>query len=188
MVTRDPIVVLDGGREVSFSFDEMLNYHGGGSPGGVAHAFKVLERSLPLLDAARRLERRAIVIETAFGGLGARDAFELVTRAVSEESLHRRLVADSASAPERRAPRTTAPAASPGSANVRSIGACVHGRERLRQVYSGSADGPATESTVSERWLVELARSAGCRWRAPARRAFGGVSAAVRGCRQAARP
>jgi hypothetical protein len=85
MVTPDPIVVLDGGREVSFSFDEMLNYHGGGSPGGVAHAFKVLERSLPLLDAARRLERRAIVIETAFGGPGARDAFELVTRAVSEQ-------------------------------------------------------------------------------------------------------
>src|SRR5450759_2207033 len=54
MVTPDPIVVLDGGREVSVSFDEMLNYHGGGSPGGVAHAFKVLERSLPLLDAARR--------------------------------------------------------------------------------------------------------------------------------------
>jgi hypothetical protein len=81
----DRIVVLDNGREVSFSFDEMLNYHGGGSPGGVAHAFKVLERSLPLLDTALGLERRAIVIETAFGGPGARDAFELVTRAVSEE-------------------------------------------------------------------------------------------------------
>lgn len=79
------IVVLDDGREVSFSFREMLNYHGGSSPGGVAHAFKVLELSLPLLDTARRVERHAIVIETAFGGPGARDAFELVTRAVSEE-------------------------------------------------------------------------------------------------------
>jgi len=78
-------VVLDSGREVSFSFDEMLNYHGGGSPGGVAHAFKVLERALPLLDTTSRLERRAIFIETAFGGPGARDAFELVTRAVSEQ-------------------------------------------------------------------------------------------------------
>ena len=80
-------MVLDDRREVSFSFEEMLNYHGGGSPGGVAHAFKVLERSLPLLDAGRPLERRAIVIETAFGGPGARDAFELVTRAVSEQRL-----------------------------------------------------------------------------------------------------
>jgi hypothetical protein len=86
-VTADRIVVLDNGREVSFSFDEMVNYHGGGSPGGVAHAFKVLERSLPLLDSDRPLERRAIIIETAFGGPGARDAFELVTRAVSEERL-----------------------------------------------------------------------------------------------------
>ena len=84
-MTPDRIVVLDDRREVSFSFEEMLNYHGGGSPGGVAHAFKVLELSLPLLDAGRRLERRTIVIETAFGGPGARDAFELVTRAVSEE-------------------------------------------------------------------------------------------------------
>ncbi len=84
-VTSGPIVVLDSGREVSFSFEEMLNYHGGSSPGGVAHAFKVLERSLPLLDPRRRVERRTIVIETAFGGPGARDAFELVTRAVSEE-------------------------------------------------------------------------------------------------------
>jgi hypothetical protein len=78
-------VVLDNGREVSFSFEEMLDYHGGSSPGGVAHAFKVLERSLPLLGTAGQVERHAIVIETAFGGPGARDAFELVTRAVSEE-------------------------------------------------------------------------------------------------------
>ena len=86
-VTAERIVVLDNGRQVSFSFDEMLTYHAGGSPGGVAHAFKVLERSLPLLDSDRPLERRGIVIETAFGGPGARDAFELVTRAVSDERL-----------------------------------------------------------------------------------------------------
>ncbi len=81
----DRIVVLDNGREVSFSFAEMLNFHGGGAPGGVAHAFKVLERALPVLEPAARPERRAIIIETAFNGPGARDAFELVTRAVSEE-------------------------------------------------------------------------------------------------------
>ncbi|MEA2146856.1 MAG: hypothetical protein QOG59_2443 [Solirubrobacteraceae bacterium] len=77
-------MVLDGDREVSFSFAEMLNYHGGGSPGGVAHAFKVLERALPLLDGNRRVQRRSIEIETAFAGPGARDGFELVTRAVTE--------------------------------------------------------------------------------------------------------
>jgi hypothetical protein len=45
-VIAERIVVLDNGHGVSFSFDEMLDYHGGGSPGGVAHAFKVLERSV----------------------------------------------------------------------------------------------------------------------------------------------
>jgi hypothetical protein len=79
-----PIVVWEDGRELAFSFDEMLRFHGGGSPGGVAHAFKVLERALPVL-APEGAQRRELVIDTAFGGPGARDAFELVTRAVSGE-------------------------------------------------------------------------------------------------------
>src|SRR4051794_27505330 len=60
-----------------------MRYHGARSPGGVAHAFKVLERALPLLDDGRPPERREIRIRTAFGGPGARDGFELVTRAVT---------------------------------------------------------------------------------------------------------
>ena len=63
----------------------MLRYHGGGSPGGVAHAFKVLERALPLLEPGGAPERREIAIRTAFGGPGARDALELVTRAVTDD-------------------------------------------------------------------------------------------------------
>ena len=62
----------------------MLRYHGPGSPGGVAHAFKVLERALPLLAPDAPPERREIVVRTAFGGPGARDAFELVARAVTD--------------------------------------------------------------------------------------------------------
>ncbi|MEA2361757.1 MAG: hypothetical protein QOD71_902 [Thermoleophilaceae bacterium] len=77
------IEVVDGGRLIAFSFDDLMRYHGPGSPGGVAHAFKVLERALPLLDSEGPCERREIVVETAFGGPGARDAFELVTRAVT---------------------------------------------------------------------------------------------------------
>jgi hypothetical protein len=76
------IEVIEHGRPLSFSFDDMLRYHGGGSPGGVAHAFKVLE---PLLDPDGHCERREIEVETAFGGPGARDAFELVTRGVTGE-------------------------------------------------------------------------------------------------------
>jgi hypothetical protein len=78
------IAVLDGGRAIEFSFADLMRYHGGGSPGGVAHAVKVMERAWPLLDPSGTPERREIAIETAFGGPGARDAFECVTRAVTE--------------------------------------------------------------------------------------------------------
>ena len=92
------VEVVDRGRRIEFSFDDMLRYHGGGSPGGVAHAFKVLERALPLLDPDSPCERREIVVETAFGGPGARDAFELVTRAVTGE---RYRIEESLARPER---------------------------------------------------------------------------------------
>ena len=79
------IEVVDRGRSTAFSFEDILDYHGPGSPGGAAHAFKVLELALPLLDPDGPCERREIIVETAFGGPGARDAFELVTRAVTGE-------------------------------------------------------------------------------------------------------
>ena len=92
------IEVAERGRHMAFSFDDMLRYHGGGSPGGVAHAFKVLECALPLLDPDGPCERREIVVETAFGGPGARDAFELVTRAVTGD---RYRIDESLARPER---------------------------------------------------------------------------------------
>lgn len=82
------IEVADQGRLIAFSFDDLMRYHGPGSPGGVANAFKVLERALPLLDPEAPCERRELVVETAFGGPGARDAFEMVTRCVTGERFH----------------------------------------------------------------------------------------------------
>jgi hypothetical protein len=82
------IDVLDRGQRIGFSFADVLKYHGPGSPGGVAHAFKVLERALPLLEPTGLCERRELVVETAFGGPGARDAFEMITRAVTEGRFH----------------------------------------------------------------------------------------------------
>ena len=73
--------VTERGARLTFSFEDVLRYHGGHSPGGAAIAYKVLERALPELAPC---ERREIEIETAFGGPGARDAFELVTRAVTD--------------------------------------------------------------------------------------------------------
>jgi hypothetical protein len=78
------LTVLESPYELNFSFEEMIRYHGGHSPGGVAHAYKVLERALPMLDGEALVERRELVVDTSFGGPGARDGFELVTRAVSD--------------------------------------------------------------------------------------------------------
>ena len=78
------LTVLDSDHTIEFSFEDLISYHGPGSPGGVAHAFKAMERGLRLLDPADPPERREITVTTAFGGPGARDAFECVTRAVTE--------------------------------------------------------------------------------------------------------
>ncbi len=92
--------LTDRGALLRFSFEDVLRYHGGHSPGGAAIAYKVLERALPELAGAAGMycERREILVETAFGGPGARDAFELVTRAVTDG---RYRVDDALARPER---------------------------------------------------------------------------------------
>lgn len=75
--------ILDHGHRITFDFDDVLKYHGRGAVGGVAHGFKVMERALPLLAGGEPPEREGITIDSAFGGAGARDAFEMVTRAVT---------------------------------------------------------------------------------------------------------
>jgi hypothetical protein len=79
------IEVQELGRTLAYSFEDMLKYHGPGSPGGVAHAFKVMERAFALLSPDGPPQRREIAIRTSFGGPGARDGFEAVTRAVTGE-------------------------------------------------------------------------------------------------------
>jgi len=97
-VEPNAIDVLDGGRALSFFFEDLMRYHGPGSPGGLAHAYKVMERAFALLDPDAPLERREITVATAFGGPGARDGFEMVTRAVSGD---RYLVDPALARPER---------------------------------------------------------------------------------------
>jgi hypothetical protein len=80
----DAIVVHEAGRELRYTYADMMHYHGFGFPGGVAHAFKVMQRALPLLSPNEPPERREIAIRTPFGGPGARDAFEMVTRGLTE--------------------------------------------------------------------------------------------------------
>ena len=78
------ITVSENGRVLTYSIDFLTAYHGFGYPGGVAHAFKVMERALPLLDSNGPPERRDIHIATPFKGPGGRDAFEMVTRCVTD--------------------------------------------------------------------------------------------------------
>ncbi len=75
--------VLDQGESISFSFDDLLKYHGRSSIAGVAHAFKAMERAFPLLSPGEPPDRYDITVESGFPGGGARDAFEMVTRAVT---------------------------------------------------------------------------------------------------------
>jgi hypothetical protein len=82
-MTSPQLEVLDHGDLLRFSFDDLVKYSGRSSIGGVAHGFKVMERALPLLGGGAAPDRVDITIESAFGGGGARDAFEMVTRAVT---------------------------------------------------------------------------------------------------------
>lgn len=80
----DPTLwVLDHGNPIGFSFADLVKYHGRASIGGVALGFKAMQQALPLLGDGNPVERYDIDIETEFGGPGTRDAFELVTRAVT---------------------------------------------------------------------------------------------------------
>jgi hypothetical protein len=80
----DTIAVQELGRVIEFSIDDLMRYHGAGSPAGVANAFKVLQRAFALLSPTAPPDRRSVVIRTAFQGPGARDGIEAVTRAVTD--------------------------------------------------------------------------------------------------------
>jgi hypothetical protein len=80
----DGLRVADQGTQLSFFFLDLLRYAGPGSPASLAMAYQAMRLSFPLLDGGKSLVRREIGIETAYRGPGARDGFELVTRAVTE--------------------------------------------------------------------------------------------------------
>ena len=80
----ETIRVQERGRIIEFSFDDLMRYHGPGSPGGVANAFKVLQRAFAVLSPDEPPQRRSVEVRTAFRGPGARDGVEAVTRAVTD--------------------------------------------------------------------------------------------------------
>jgi hypothetical protein len=81
----EALTVEERGRTITFTFDDMMRYHGPHSPAGVAMAFKVMQRAFAVLCPDEAPDRRTITVRTAFRGPGARDGFEAVTRAVSDD-------------------------------------------------------------------------------------------------------
>jgi hypothetical protein len=80
----EALTVEERERTITFTFDDMMRYHGVHSPAGVAMAFKVMQRAFAALCPGVSPARRSITVRTAFRGPGARDGFEVVTRAVSD--------------------------------------------------------------------------------------------------------
>jgi hypothetical protein len=80
----EALTVEERGRTITFTFDDLMRYHGVHSPAGVAMAFKVMHRAFALLSPGEPAQRRSVKVRTAFRGPGARDGFEAVTRAVSD--------------------------------------------------------------------------------------------------------
>lgn len=76
----DQIQVIDNHRVLTITMADILNYHGGLLPGGVAHAFQAMRAGFAKLSS-EPLQRRDIHVKTAFNGPGGRDAVEYVTRA-----------------------------------------------------------------------------------------------------------
>lgn len=82
---HDIITVAENGMKLTFSFHDINTYHGGGFPGGVTHALKAMQAGFALFG--QPVERREIIINTAFSGPGGRDAMEMVTRALTDNRL-----------------------------------------------------------------------------------------------------
>lgn len=78
------IQVIDNQQLLSIGFEDILKYHGGLLPGGVAHAFQAMRAGFAALSS-EPLQRRRILVRTAFNGPGGRDAVEYVTRAYTGE-------------------------------------------------------------------------------------------------------
>lgn len=83
MKASDVLTVLDRGDLLEVSFHDARTYHGYRSIAGIAHGFKAMQRAWPLLAGGQPPERYELRIDSAFAGEGARDAVEIVTRAVT---------------------------------------------------------------------------------------------------------
>jgi hypothetical protein len=64
----ETLTVEERGRTITFTFDDMMRYHGVHSPAGVAMAFKVMQRAFAGLSPHGPPPRREVMVRTAFRG------------------------------------------------------------------------------------------------------------------------
>ncbi|MBV2120566.1 MAG: hypothetical protein KUF74_03835 [Candidatus Thiodiazotropha sp. (ex Ctena orbiculata)] len=82
----EPIIELRQDQEVfPYSLAATIAYHGLDSIGGVVLGFRLLQAALQNSSHTQPVERQSISILSAFPGAGARDAFEYLSRCVSQQ-------------------------------------------------------------------------------------------------------
>ena len=79
------IRIRDRSDVLTIAFEDLVKYHGRQNIGGVALGFKVLQFALSKVSPQEVPQREKIEIFSAFPGSGAIDAFEMVTRAVTQD-------------------------------------------------------------------------------------------------------
>jgi len=79
----DAIRIMDDDDEVEIRFSDVERYHGQHSIAGAALGFQVLRCALGALHPEGHATRGDVAIVSGHPGPGFRDAFELVTRAVT---------------------------------------------------------------------------------------------------------
>ncbi|MDU8944331.1 hypothetical protein [Ovoidimarina sediminis] len=77
------LVVTENDETLSFDFDDLVRYHGKRSICGLTVAYKVMEAAWDTAWTGTPPERDRLVVASGFPGPGARDGFEMVTRAVT---------------------------------------------------------------------------------------------------------
>jgi hypothetical protein len=81
--TSDRIAIKDQDDTIEIGFADIEKYHGQGSIGGAAIAFKALQAAFAALFPDRLPRREELAVTSGHPGPGIRDAVEMVTRTVT---------------------------------------------------------------------------------------------------------
>lgn len=80
------LTIQDVDEPLEITFDDLKKFHGTRSICGLTVGYTVMRAAWASLADGEPLDRNDITVETGFPGPGARDAVEMVTRAVSREA------------------------------------------------------------------------------------------------------